>query len=194
MESADGFAEPRARPKKAAYRQRAVRVPLFFSFPFLLRAFCLGLTEMSERLLCLPQHCNPLADSFLAYPRSPDFVDWAAHFPSAFGLAETETLQLNSENCRRLQSAPLPLDFGLWKEERKTWRCVTQPTNILCNTPPSSVRGLCLHEALLESECAWSEFEFGGCEVASCPQLRNETEGLVLEWSFLTSAVDSEAC
>eukprot|EP00400_MALV-I_sp_L67-5_P001183 gene1183-970_t len=26
-------------------------------------------------------HCNPLADSFIIYPRTPDHVDWSVHFP-----------------------------------------------------------------------------------------------------------------
>ncbi|KFG59497.1 tRNA -methyltransferase family protein, partial [Toxoplasma gondii RUB] len=35
-------------------------------------------------------HCNPLADSYIVYPRSPDFVDWSRHFPAFFpGEADT---------------------------------------------------------------------------------------------------------
>ncbi|KFH03289.1 tRNA -methyltransferase family protein [Toxoplasma gondii VAND] len=46
-------------------------------------------------------HCNPLADSYIVYPRSPDFVDWSRHFPAFFpGEADTPAsveLALNTE-------------------------------------------------------------------------------------------------
>ncbi|PFH32414.1 tRNA -methyltransferase family protein [Besnoitia besnoiti] len=43
-------------------------------------------------------HCNPLADSYIVYPRSPDFVDWSMHFPAFFPEAPgPRDLALNTE-------------------------------------------------------------------------------------------------
>ncbi|CBZ49598.1 putative tRNA(guanine-N(7)-)-methyltransferase [Neospora caninum Liverpool] len=46
-------------------------------------------------------HCNPLADSYIVYPRSPDFVDWSFHFPAFFpseaDACASRDLTLNTE-------------------------------------------------------------------------------------------------
>lgn len=41
-------------------------------------------------------HCNPLSDSYLVYPPSPDFVDWSVHFPALFGRSDSPPLALNT--------------------------------------------------------------------------------------------------
>ncbi|KAL8425407.1 hypothetical protein Efla_003635 [Eimeria flavescens] len=43
-------------------------------------------------------HCNPLADSFLTYPPSPDFVDWSRHFPKIFGVSPPPPMCLNTSD------------------------------------------------------------------------------------------------
>ena len=47
----------------------------------------------------LLQHCNPLSDSYLAYPTTPDHVDWSLHFPAFYGRTDDGKLSLNSRAC-----------------------------------------------------------------------------------------------
>eukprot|EP01069_Polyplicarium_translucidae_P002355 Polyplicarium_translucidae@DN2008_c0_g1_i1.p2 len=41
-------------------------------------------------------HCNPLSDTLMSSPTSPDCVDWSVHFPSFFNREEDTTLRLNT--------------------------------------------------------------------------------------------------
>ncbi|XP_026193489.1 tRNA (guanine-N(7)-)-methyltransferase [Cyclospora cayetanensis] len=52
-------------------------------------------------------HCNPLADSFLAYPPSPEFVDWSMHFPGPLGVASPPRLCLNTTDYPIKYEAPV---------------------------------------------------------------------------------------
>ncbi|KAF8820955.1 tRna -methyltransferase family protein [Cardiosporidium cionae] len=52
-------------------------------------------------------HCNPLSDSTLNYPLSPDFVDWSKHFPSYF---EKDILSLE------LNTSQYPLSYSTTPE------------------------------------------------------------------------------
>ncbi|KAL8275481.1 hypothetical protein Esti_000432 [Eimeria stiedai] len=57
-------------------------------------------------------HCNPLADSFLTYPPSPDFVDWRKHFPKPFGAPPPQHLCLNTADYPVDYEDPVPAEFN----------------------------------------------------------------------------------
>ena len=53
-------------------------------------------------------HCNPLADSFIVYPESPDHVDWSVHFPHFVESGKEDPLTVPLQN----NTATHPLTYS----------------------------------------------------------------------------------
>lgn len=63
-------------------------------------------------------HCNPLSDSLIPHPNSPQEVDWKLHFPAFFGVQQTGPTPLNTADTpivykeHNTQKKPSILDIG----------------------------------------------------------------------------------
>jgi len=45
-------------------------------------------------------HCNPLAEISIAYPVTPKYVDWSAHYPKEFGKTDKENAEIFNNTAK----------------------------------------------------------------------------------------------